>query len=140
MKQQTSQILQGSSKEFQTPRQTQDGAQKQNQSSNTSNLIQKKSFTETRRDRSSSNRSRSREREHISTSHPQNTRSEVPNAERQANEVQRMTDDQKISPSKGKGTFQPREQINQKMAQNQRSLTVPSGFTSATGAVGGIAD
>ena len=140
LNQQTSQVLQASSKEFHPPRQTQDGAQKQNQSSNTSNLIQKKYFTETRRDRSSSDRSHSREREHLSTSHPQNTRSEAPNAERQANEVQRMTVDQKISPSKGKGTFQPREPVNQKLTQNQRSVVLPSSSTCSTGAAGDFAN
>ena len=51
-----------------------------------------------------------------------------------------MTVDQKISPSKGKETFQPREQINQNLAQNQRSLTLPSTFISTNGAASGIVD
>ena len=66
MKQQTSQILPGSSKDAHPPRQTQEGSRKQNESSQTSNLIQSRSFAGSRRDRSSSDRSRSREKEQLS--------------------------------------------------------------------------
>ena len=58
--------------------------------------VQQKSFMETKRDRSSSDRSRSREKEQISHTRVQSRRSESPSAERQANEVQTMTDDQKL--------------------------------------------
>ena len=51
-----------------------------------------------------------------------------------------MTVDQKISPSKGKGTFQPREPVNKKLTQNQRSVVLPSSSTCSTGAAGDFAN
>ena len=119
IKQQSPQILPGGSRDVHPPRQTQEGSQKQNGSSKTSNLTQKKPFEETRRDRSSSDRSRSREKEQLSRTPLQSKRSEAPSAERQATEVQRTNVHQKISPSKG--IFQPREQIN----QNLTKISVP---------------